>query len=696
MVRAGSEEEKQLAQPFGPFLLDRRIAVGGSAEVFLARPKHGEKPAPRFVIKRLLPSIRRRSDIQALEREADLHQAVQHPNVVRVFGAGEVNGEPYIAMEYVDGVDVYRLLRRLESEHRRLSHPLAVFIARQVAEALVCVHTATDEHHRPLDIVHRDINPSNIYLSIDGSVKVGDFGIARTSIGKPSTVQSTKGLKGKFAYLAPEQVAGEPFDHRADLFSLTVLLGELLIGERIFPGSGELAVLLAIRDGNFERLRERSDEIAKGLYQVCRMGLAIRPEERFQSAAAFSSALAPFEQPSAKALRRELSEWVRWARDDGGFLRRIEGRIRDSVQRMQAVRAASTSVVELETPIVPIMDSIGPKDTTARVRRAESDEVVEVPFPKLLEMIAVGDLRANDQVALMGSDFQLIEEVEELARHLLPSNTQTTRQLNEPGVPDYQALLVDTSMFAVLAHLRAHQETGALFVTRLDQEVERRKELYLREGRLYHVASSDRAELLGEYLVRRCALQRQQLDAALSIISRYGGRLGDTLIGMGLVEPVDLFRAIRDQGRDRVAALCAWQEGRAIFYRGPSPGHVEFPLDLDLTSAMMAGAIVVSRKDPWSALPDHESVVRPGARVAALQDARERGTAPSSLQMVAALANSGLTAEAMVEHLTRPRAGRGARTISDREACAALVVARQLEWVTFDDEDRKTPVYEPE
>ena len=693
VAKVEPEQERHPAQPFGPFLLDRRIAVGGSAEVFLARPKRGDRPAPQLVVKRLLPTVREKSDIRLLEREAELHQAVKHPNVVTVFGAGEVNGEPYIAMEYVEGVDVYRLLRRAEAEQKRMPHPLAVHVARQVAEALTCVHAATDDRGKPLDIVHRDINPSNVYLSIAGEVKIGDFGIARTGSSSPQSVQSGKGLKGKFGYLSPEQVAGESFDHRADLFSLSVLLGEMLIGERIFPGSGELAVLLAIRDGNYERLEDRKSEIAVGLYRVLTLGLALRPEERFDSASSFSSALAPFEQPSSEALQQELSRWVQWARDDGGFYRKIEGRIRDSMQRMQAVRlATSVPPVVDNSPADNQRDSIGPRDTSVIVRREGSNDTTTVAFPKLLEMVATGDLSATDQVALMGQGFRRVEDIEELARHLLPSNTQTTRQLHEPGVPDYQAILSETPMLGVLAHMRCHRETGALFVTRLDEDIERRKEIYLLDGRLHHVASSERAELLGEYLVRRGSLQRQQLDAALNIISRYGGRLGDTLISMGLVEPIDLFRAIRDQGRDRVAALCGWSAGHAIFYRGTKPGHVEFPLDLDLAVPMMAGAVVASKGDLWSLLPDASCPVLSGARVGHLSDSRERGTAPSSLQMVAELHDQNLTIDEALDVMTAPRAGRGVRTIGQREALAALIVARRIDWVAFSEDDRPSMV----
>lgn len=670
-------------EPFGPFLLLRRIAVGGSAEVYLARPKTGQKPAPQLVVKRLLQPSQGGNDFGVLQREAALHQAVTHPNVVTVFGAGMVDNEPYIAMEYVEGVDAYRLLRRSESEERRIPAGLAVYVARRVALALDSVHSATDGQGQPLNIVHRDITPSNIYLSIRGEVKVGDFGIARASttrrsLGKPGALQ------GKFGYLAPEQVAGEPFDHRADLFSLTVLLGEMLIGERIFPGSGQLAVLLAIRDGNIERLRSRASELPPGLYDVCERGLARSPEDRFSSAREMARALEPFVRPSEAELERTLSEWVRWAWDSGDFAQKIEGRIRDSVQRLRAVRLAATLPPDL-TPLPRMQptESEGPKDTRSRIKRSGSDRAEQVAFPRLLEMIATGELGRGDQVALMGGEFQPIESIDELARHLLPSTTQTTVQLHQPGVPDYQVLLDEVRMSEVLAHLRRRRESGALFVSRREGGAQQRKEIYLRDGRLHHVASSERAELLGEYLIRRGALRRDHLEAALRSIEKQGGRLGDTLISMGTVEAIDIFRAIRDQGRDRVAAICAWSRGTVTFYRGTEPGKVEFPLDLDLASPMMAGIMLLAQGDARTLLPDLATPVLRGARFGECGEPKERGTAPASLQVIPDLVQDGITIAQLLELITARPARRGGRSIGTSEAGAAILAACDLGWLTF-------------
>ena len=670
-------------QPFGPFVLERRIAVGGSAEVFLARPKLGTVPAPRLVVKKLLRAAREGGDFDALEREAELHRAVIHPNVVTVFGAGMVGDEPYLAMEYVEGVDLYRLLRRADSEQRRFPPGLAAFIAHRVARALSAVHTAHDQEGNALHIVHRDVTPSNIYLSIDGQIKLGDFGIARFEQ-RVKPAQPSVGLKGKFGYLAPEQVAGEQFDHRADLFALTAVFGEMLIGERIFPGSGQLAVLLAIRDVNIGPLRQAADGLPAGLLALCEKGLARDPDARFEDADALARALQPFEQPSPKELQKTLAEWVSWARDSSQLARQIEGQVRDSVQRMRAVRARSSGMPAVQLEAAPRSTDAGLSSLLSNVRRADGQTQMGIPFAKLIEMIATGDLGGDDEVALMGADYRFIREVDELGRHLLPSTTATTTRLFEPGIPDYQVLLRDTPMLEVLSHMRQKSESGAMFVERASTSGNsHRKEIYLDKGRLLHVASSEREELLGEYLVRRGRLTRDQLEQALGTLSNYGGRLGDTLIGIGMVDAVDVFRAIRDQGRDRVAGLCGWSEGLVTFYRGTSPQRVEFPLDLDLASPMMAGAIVRSKGEPHKLLPEGTKLVLAGPRAEAIRHPRERGSAPASLAFIATLLTERLTVDAALERLIAFKSAHDARAVGAKEAAAALVIADLLGWVMF-------------
>ncbi len=676
---AVDRQEPRLKGPtaFGPFVLERRLAVGGTAEVFLAHPKVGIAPAPHLVVKRLLPTTGEGTRYELLEREADLHRCVRHPNVVAVYGAGIVRGEPYLAMEYVEGLDLYRMLRRLDADDRDLPVEICVLIARQVAAALEAVHAATDDSGRALKIVHRDVTPSNVYLSVKGDVKLGDFGIARVEEEARSTVG---GLKGKFGYLAPEQVSGEEFDHRADLFALVAILGELLIGERVFPGGGQLAVLLAIRDGNIDPLRREAARLPKGLFELCEKGLHCDPDKRFQSATELAAALAQFQTTRTENVVQELSEWVKWAQDQRELARKLEHKIRSSSQNLQAVRAQS-SVPELKITrslvarTTPLAVEVPP-----RVKRLGSKTVEEMNFAHLVELIATGELHANDEVALMGSEYRRIADIEELARHVLPSTTAVTGRVYGPGAPDYQFVLSDQSMLEALALLRGRAETGALFVIRGGNGRGTRKEMYLDNGKLHHVASSERNELLGEYLVRRGSLSREALEQALSALGQHGGRLGDTLIALGLVDAVDVFRAIRDQGRDRVAALCTWREGLASFYRGTTPTHVEFPLDLDLSSAIMAGVILASDGDPRATLPMESTRIVPGTRHPATSEAKEIGRAPASLVGVARLASERLSLDVLLERISRTGEGTGP---SPRESAAAIATAKLLGWIEY-------------
>ena len=648
-------------QPFGPFVLERRIAVGGTAEVFYARPRQGLRPAPELVIKRLLPERGKGDHYQALSREAELHRAVRHENVVTVFGAGMVGKEPYLAMEYVPGVDLHRLLRFAANENRSLPPFLAVYIARSVALALHAVHAACNDRGACLNITHRDVSPTNIYLSTSGDVKLGDFGVAHTALGLDT--DRSDSIKGKFGYLAPEQLVGDPCDQRADIFALGVVLGEMLVGGKIFPGNGQLAILLSIREANIELLRRAADQMPAALFQSCTRALERHPEDRYPDAQQFAAALGAWFD-AAKA-RATLAEWVVRALDASVIARQFEQRLRNVSQANLAAKRASSGTA-------------GSHEASA-IRRNNVVIRIDVSFSTLLELAATGQLKLDDEVSLLGAEFRRVERIDELARFLMPSTTTTTGQLFEPGVPDFTADLAETPMLDVLARMRMRRESGALFVARSNRRGDPdRKDMYLSAGRLLHVASSDREELLGQYVLRLKLIDQEQLDQALRSLRSFGGRLGDTLIGLGLAEPTAVFRAIRNQGRDRVASLCCWRDGRVQLYRGSEPGHVEFPLDLDLSVPMMAGAMLQLRQsgDPLAKV----TRLRPGRRFEETASEEERAGAPPSLLELSALIGPGLPLALAIERLSA-WGEQVARPVPEREARAAVLVALALEWL---------------
>ncbi len=653
----------QTPLPFGPFILERRIAVGGSAEVYLARPRQGHKPAPQLVIKRMAKRRGKTHDFDALSREAELHRAVHHSNVVTVFGAGMVGDEPYLAMEYVPGVDLHRLLRLAQSENRTLSPEVAVYIARAVAEALHAVHSACDGQGAPLDITHGDVSPSNIYLSLAGEVKLGDFGIAHAARAEepPRSPQCGEVLKGKIGYLAPEQLKGGPIDQRSDIFALGVVLCEMLIGEKVFSGSGQLAALLSNREASIEPLRRVSGQLPAPVYEACKRALENEPNRRFADARSFAESLGNRADP--RQTQGQLRDWVSWARDANLFAQKFERRVRHSSGISWSTPAATSAEADL---------------STSSVRRAGAITHAALSFSALLELAATGHLDLHDEVSLLGAPFQRVDAIPELSRYLMPSTANTTAQLFGPGVPDYTAALRDTSMLDVLARMRNRRETGALFVARAKSEgTEERKDLYLDKGRLTQVAASDREDLLGQYMLRLKLITRGQLDQALVHLRSYDGRLGEALIGLGLADRPVVSRAVRNLGRDRVASVCAWREGHVQLYRGSVPSSVELPLDLDLSIPMMAAAIQALSRGATLGL----DAIMAGRRYEDTRDAEERGSAPSSLLDLLDVVDGGPVTIAELCHALSERGKARERVVSERETHAAVMVAVALEWV---------------
>jgi serine/threonine-protein kinase len=604
---------------FGPYWLDARLAVGGTAEVYLARPADPSVKPARLVVKRLLGHIMADPDGRSMfAREAALHAAVHHANVVEVYGAGLAGDEPWLAMELVDGCDLSRLLRRLAADGRKLGVLPSIYVARELLAGLEAVHSARDEDGKAMTIVHRDVTPSNVYLGSDGRVKLGDFGIAHT-VGAQTTSQGAM-LKGKFAYLAPEQVSGEPFDHRADLFATAVVLAEMLLGKPLFAGSGQLAVLLAIRDCRITPLRDARGALPPGLFEVLERALARDPAKRFPSATAFATALAPF-GPEPGTGRAELGPLVRWVQSAPSM-------------EMPAVREPAPAPAPRATSS-PASGFLGDPDEERTSQRPTS-EYSTIPsyaytadgrklgpwtFARLVEAVATGEITYGDTVDYMQRGSAPIESIDDLVRFLPTLTPSTTaNQLAAIGSPDFVDDVNPEALVTVLLRIVERSATGVLFAEgppdsrRVGPDSLRapgpqsgalgeggRKELYFLDGKLHHVSSNNAGELLGEYLVRKNAITRDERDFALAVLPRYGGRIGDTLVALGLMSSLDIFHAIRDQGRDRIVDLFRWRSGRLSFYSGQAPRHVEFPLDLDVPPLIMAGA---KAAEPGDKLPD--------------------------------------------------------------------------------------------
>src|SRR5262245_17636840 len=266
--------------------------MGGMAELFLATAPGEHGFQKRVVIKRLLPHLGSDDTYKAMFiDEAKLTARLVHPKIAQTFELGRVDSSLFIAMEYVEGIDVLALLREFAARRRRVEPQLAAWIAHEVLDALDYAHSLKDEVGKTFGIVHRDISPSNVLLSVRGDIKLVDFGIARAIDPERAHKSKSGTLKGKYGYMSPEQVIELPLDGRSDVFSVGVVLAELLTGRRLFAAANELDVLLMVRDAKLTRLDKYGIDIEPGLNAIVRTALKKPLEERWASAAAFRAAI---------------------------------------------------------------------------------------------------------------------------------------------------------------------------------------------------------------------------------------------------------------------------------------------------------------------------------------------------------------------------------------------------------------------
>ena len=236
---------------FGRFQLLRRIAQGGMAEVYLAQQTGPAGFSKQLVIKKIHPHLAHNEEFVGMFLdEARVAALLSHPNIGQIYELGEEHGQYYIAMEYIDGCNLRQLNKRLRRKGILMPPELAARIAADVCNALEYAHRFRDADQKLLRLVHRDISPQNVMMSRDGAVKLIDFGIAKATTNQQLTQGNV--LKGKFSYMSPEQASGKRLDRRSDIFSVGVVLYEMLLGEKPFRVPGQVG---KSRSDNTELLR---------------------------------------------------------------------------------------------------------------------------------------------------------------------------------------------------------------------------------------------------------------------------------------------------------------------------------------------------------------------------------------------------------------------------------------------------------
>jgi len=271
------------------FEIVRRLGAGGMAEVFLAKKPGAEGTYKLLVLKRILPQQASRRLRSMFVEEAQLATRLNHPNVVQVFDFFDGGDEgQLLSMEYVEGPDLGMLVSSAKAKSTRIPPWVAAWIIAEASKGLHYAHEKKDDAGAPLEIVHRDVSPQNILLSYEGSVKIADFGIATAKL----FTEEAGVIKGKFAYMSPEQARGEKVDRRSDVYALGVMLWEILTGRPLHGGLGGEALLDIVRSGFVEPPSSYARDIPPELEAIAMKALAPRREDRFATARDLGNAIA--------------------------------------------------------------------------------------------------------------------------------------------------------------------------------------------------------------------------------------------------------------------------------------------------------------------------------------------------------------------------------------------------------------------
>lgn len=535
-----SEERKKL----GPYVIDRRIAAGGMAEVFLAKRQGAYGFSKRTALKRVLPQLTRDQEFVAMFiDEARLAARLQHPNIVQVFDFGEYEGELVLAMEYVDGSHVGKLIRRSVSREELIPQEVVLHVLSQAAHALSYAHRATDASGKPLGIVHRDVSPANLLLDSSGHVKLSDFGIAR-AVDKVSYTDGGH-VRGKMGYMSPEQVVAKELDGRSDVFTLATVGAEMLIGAPLFGEGDDLEILLRIRDGDLSRFEELSTQLPRDIVRLLRSALTANREDR----------------PNARQFADAVDQVIRrrGAANGAELLSRLLMRFR--LQSVDAIRAVTPSMLPPAGGVGDtneLTDPLRDEQGMYRVKLPDGSVFGPLTFPTVTRLIAGGEVQADTPVSKRGGAFEPVATFEDFRRFFASAGLHWSAPTAERAPGEERGDLGPGALLPLVHDLIVKRRTGALV---LRSSTQRQKKIFFVEGYPEFVASTDPSELLGEFLVSSAICLRMEVDMALGVLHKYDGRLGDALVDLGILTPMELYRALEDQVRFKYLQAFRWNDG---------------------------------------------------------------------------------------------------------------------------------------
>ena len=594
---------------FGKYLLLEKIGSGGMAEIYRAKSFGAHGFVKDFAIKKLLPNLGGDDDfVSMFIDEAKIVVSLQHANIIQVLDLGELGQQCYIAMEFVHGVDLHDLLSRCAGRKLRLPLKLVLFVMMETLKGLDYAHRAKDRKGDNLNIVHCDVSPSNVLLSYTGDVKVGDFGVARAAIAGRNSQSET--LKGKIGYMSPEQITGEAFDHRADVFACGVILYEALSLSRLFRGDNDLEVMLKIRDGDIQEELDGLKSLPSGLRRIVKKSLETKPDERYASAADFLNDLLTFtykselrvtDQHLSRFLTRVFADRYRRTNlmhrndpvDPGAFPDLLSPQV--ARYRFREPNGNIVGPMSLETLVSVLRYRMGEGNA---VSTDYNPWVPPSEVPEVVNALKVA-ARPAAQTGQPQSNFAYIEttDVEPafsprvesgprivLSRRMRDDPTSTLPPPTRDGL-ELEGSLLHLPFASLLYRLYVLRINGSLLV----EFASTRKEVTIDNGYPGYVASNKSTELLGNFLCEHDVITTDQLRVALDMMSEFGGRLGDVLTSERLLTRSELFHYLSLQVREKLLEVFTWTDGTFHFREDRVDDSESYPLGIDPLEIIVEG-----------------------------------------------------------------------------------------------------------
>lgn len=587
----GAPQSSGRPRKFGKYLLLEKIGSGGMAEIFKAVVQGAEDFRKVLVIKRiLLPYSKDPAFVRMFVDEAKISAPLQHANVVTIHEFDQVDGQYYLAMEYVHGRDLQQVMARANRLGRQLPTSITLYVIGEVCKALWYAYNARDPYGNPLQIIHRDVSPSNILISYEGEVKVTDFGVARAATSRES---GGSVLKGKLGYMSPEQVLGRGVDHRSDIFSLGIILFECLTLKRLFLGRTDLQTLINVRDADVERRLARHPEIPAPVQDILRKALAREPDRRYLNAQGFLADVQDYlfgtgkrvgsdsvaalmrdlfpEESEAEILPLDMEELSEVGSGKTGPMvaaspkvvpteeepslpvevtKRVAHRADASVKEAEAI---PTEEDEVRLEVTKPSSRVVPARSVFYLQDSEGGRFGPLTFANLLSLIKSHSVSEDELCSVDGGPWIKLREIAAVREQF-----QAEREETECRKVLVEGTIQPESVLNLLFDVTRKKKLSGVMVFKSGST---QKEVFFRDGRPRYISSNSRHELLGEFLVRRGLVTREQIEEAIRTARDERFRLGDALMAKGFLTAHDLAGLLERQLRERFLDLFRWHRG---------------------------------------------------------------------------------------------------------------------------------------